>query len=149
MLRVGATVTAIAATYVVFWVLQANHFLGALLKGRYGVYYVTYIAVLAVLISIESVAVRAARSAGVAMLRGVGLGHLAGIVGYCAVALSMGGVGARLARSAELLGWNIWILFFMPGLYLGWAYGALTAWGVFHIERRILCRRMGAGRSPR
>lgn len=132
----------IAITYLVFAILQLNHFVSTLLRGdQYYSYYLTYVPALFALFCLYIARGRSFEKLGWSLVFGVVAGYVAGLAAYVFVTFSMGDGLARLANSARNLE-SFLVMLSAPFLYLSWAYGALAALSVYLIKKRV-------ARSPR
>lgn len=126
----------IAAIYIVFAVLQANHFVNTLLRGeQYYVYYLAYVSGLYVILCLYWSSLKLFAHVGWSLAFGAVAGYAAGFIAYFAVVFSMGHGFSRIANSATDLQRFLTMLF-APFIYLSWAFGALTALVVYLVKKR-------------
>lgn len=127
----------IAITYVVFAILQANHFVSTLLRGdQYYSYYSMYVPALFALFCLYIVRARSFEKLGWSLVFGIVAGYVAGLAAYFFVVFSMGDGLVRIANSATNQE-HFLIMLSAPFLYLSWAYGGLAALSVYLIKKRV------------
>lgn len=127
----------IAITYILFAILQVNHFVGTLLRGdQYYSYYLMYVLALFGFYSLYMVRGRSFEKLGWSLAFGIVAGYLAGLVGYFFVAFSMGDGFTRIANGARDLE-SFLIMLSAPFLYLSWVFGALAALSIYILKKRV------------
>jgi len=126
-----------AVTYVLFALLQVNHFVATLLRGdQYYRYYLTFVPVLFVLFCIYATRFSSFQKLAWSLGFGAVAGYVAGLAAYILVVFSMGDGLARIANSAgDIQGLGVMLA--APFLYLSWAYGAFAALSVYLIRRQL------------
>jgi len=126
----------IAITYVLFSILQVNHFVGTLLRGdQYYSYYLMYMPTLFAFFCLYVMRAHSFEKLGWSLVFGVTAGYVAGLAAYVVVVFSMGDGFARITNSARYLE-SFLIMLLAPFLYLSWVYGALAALNVYLIKKR-------------
>lgn len=135
--RYVSSAAGIAITYILFSILQANHFIGTVLRGdQYYSYYLMFTPTLYAFFCLYVIQSHSFEKIGRSLVFGVVSGYVAGLAAYVVVVFSMGGGFARITNGGRNIE-NFLVMLLAPLFYLSWIYGALSALSVYLMRKRL------------
>lgn len=127
----------IVITYLVFTILQANHFVSTILRGRnYFYYYSLYLVILFLMFYLYARRIESFQKIKESLAFGLLTGYFGGLFASLFMVFFMGDGISRLKNSIGSE-WGAVVIFCEPFLYLSWAYGMLAALLVYLLSRLL------------
>lgn len=135
--RYAICAVGIAIVYVIFEVIQVNHFLSTILRGdNYYRYNVLYLPALFVVFCLYSARAGSFERLGWSLLFGCVAGYIVGLFASVFMAFLMGDGATRIANSIRDMKYILAVLV-APALYMSWLYGGLLALFIYLVKKMV------------